>query len=141
MNLKEFLDEVQREAEASEGEHDLKAIVARAKARGLLQGPGETPAFKVVLRKKLAAIDKTAGVKAAELATMQSRWMDVTPAMAEMWLQHNFNNRPVSLDTVRAYAREMKRGKWLPNHQGIAFNDRDELNDGQHRLMAIVLSG
>ena len=114
--------------------------MARAKARGLLQGPGEAPAFKVVLRKKLAEIDKTAGVKAAELATMQSRWMDVTPAMAEMWLQHNFNNRPVSLDTVRAYAREMKRGKWLPNHQGIAFNDRDELNDGQHRLLAIVLS-
>lgn len=141
MNLQDYLDGITREAEAGEAKHDLKSIIAKAKAKGLLQAPGEAAAFKVVVRKKLAEIDKTAGEKAAELATMQSRWMDVTPAMAEMWLQHNFNNRPVSLDTVRAYAREMKRGKWLPNHQGIAFNDRDELNDGQHRLMAIVLSG
>lgn len=141
MNLQDYLDGITREAEAGEAKHDMKSIIAKAKAKGLLQAPGEAAAFKVVVRRKLAEIDKSAGEKAAELATMQSRWMDVTPAMAEMWLQHNFNNRPVSLDTVRAYAREMKRGKWLPNHQGIAFNDRDELNDGQHRLMAIVLSG
>lgn len=141
MNLEDFLDGITREAEAGEAKRDMKSIIAQAKAKGLLQAPGEASAFKVVVRKKLAELDKTAGEKAAELATMQSRWMDVTPAMAELWLKHNFNNRPVSLDTVRAYAREMKRGKWLPNHQGIAFNDRDELNDGQHRLMAIVLSG
>lgn len=140
MNLQDYLDGITREAEAGEAKHDLKSIIAKAKAKGLLQAPGEAAAFKVVVRKKLAAIDKTAGETAAELATMQSRWMDVTPAMAEMWLQHNFNNRPVSLDTVRAYAREMKRGKWLPVHQGIAFNARDELIDGQHRLMAVVLS-
>jgi hypothetical protein len=67
--------------------------------------------------------------------------MDVSPAIAELWLKRNFNNRPLRADTVRAYAREMKNGKWLPNHQGIAFNQMDELIDGQHRLSAVIMSG
>jgi hypothetical protein len=42
---------------------------------------------------------------------------------------------------VDAYARDMLNGVWVPTHQGLAFNDRDELIDGQHRLQAIVKSG
>jgi hypothetical protein len=85
-------------------------------------------------------LDKS-GAPATALATMQSKWMDVTPAMAAQWLQRNFKNRPLSPHTVKAYARDMIGGVWVPTHQGIAFNVRDELMDGQHRLSAIVLSG
>lgn len=70
-----------------------------------------------------------------------SQWQDITPAMAARWLKNNFRNRPVSDETVTAYARDMLNGVWMPTHQGIAFNDRDELIDGQHRLRAIVKSG
>lgn len=72
---------------------------------------------------------------------LRTQWMDVTPALARRWLANNFRNRPVKEDTVAAYARDMAAGRWLATHQGVAFNDRDELIDGQHRLLAIVRAG
>ena len=71
---------------------------------------------------------------------VRSQWMDVTPEMAARWLKVNFRNRPVSEDVIKAYARDMAAGVWHPTHQGIAFNDLDELIDGQHRLKAAVLA-
>ena len=65
----------------------------------------------------------------------------VTPALAERWLKVNFGNRQVSEDTVNAYARDLVAGMFLTTHQGIAFNDHDELIDGQHRLIAIKKAG
>lgn len=67
--------------------------------------------------------------------------VNVTKPLAQMWLKNNFGNRPVSEDTVNAYARDAVAGKWLTTHQGIAFSDKDELIDGQHRLLGIVKSG
>ncbi len=81
------------------------------------------------------------GVPAAELGNVRSEWMDVTPEKAARWLKNNFVNRPVSDDVVAAYARDMFNGVWQATHQGAAFNDRDELIDGQHRLLAIVRCG
>jgi hypothetical protein len=65
----------------------------------------------------------------------------VTKTLAALWLKNNFGNRSVSEDTVNAYARDAASGKWLTTHQGIAFSDKDELIDGQHRLLGIVKSG
>jgi hypothetical protein len=65
----------------------------------------------------------------------------VSPRLATHWLKNNFGNRPVSEDTVNAYARDAMNGIFLTTHQGIAFNDKDELIDGQHRLLAIQKSG
>jgi len=79
------------------------------------------------------------GTPAAEVnGKLSSQWIDITPEMAARWLHNNFNNRPVKEDVVKAYARDMIAGIWQPTHQGIVFNDRDQLIDGQHRLMAIV---
>ena len=88
----------------------------------------------------LTPIEKT-GAPAVEEAGVRSQWTDITPAMAASWLKNNFGNRPVSEDTVTAYARDMINGVWRATHQGIAFNDGDQLIDGQHRLMAILQSG
>lgn len=67
--------------------------------------------------------------------------IEVTPPLAQRWLKNNFRNRPVSTDVVEAYARDAAQQQWITTHQGVAFNDIDQLIDGQHRLMAILKSG
>lgn len=149
MKLADFLDGIEAEARAAEERLDIQSIVARAKAKGLIKTARDetalTPAARQLVRKldaDLPPLDLGTGEKAASLKGMlQTNWIDVTPDMAETWLKRNYNNRPVSQDTVRAYAREMKRGRWMPVHQGIAFDVNDNLVDGQHRLLAIVMSG
>jgi hypothetical protein len=68
-------------------------------------------------------------------------YMDVNPDIAVKWLEGNVMNRPVSQSHVEAMAEEMKAGRWITTHQGIAFDDKDTLVDGQQRLWAIFLSG
>src|SRR4051812_17796470 len=75
------------------------------------------------------------------MKTPSIKWEEITPKKAAAYLEKNVSNRVVRKGTVTAYARDMKLGNWIPTHQGIAFNDRDELIDGQHRLHAIVESG
>jgi hypothetical protein len=87
-----------------------------------------------------APIEKN-GQPVTSLATLRTQWMDVDPATAKQWLDNNLRNRPLKDDVIQAYARDMLNGTWVATHQGVAFNDRDELIDGQHRLRAIVLSG
>jgi hypothetical protein len=81
------------------------------------------------------------GTEAAAIGGVRSLWIDVTPALAAFWMRNNFVNRPMKEDVVRAYARDMLTGKWRRTHQGLAFNDKDHLIDGQHRLAAIVMAG
>jgi hypothetical protein len=64
----------------------------------------------------------------------------VSPQMAEKWLESNENNRRVQRDRVKMYATAMARGGWHFTHQGIAFYEDGRLADGQHRLLAIVMS-
>ncbi len=67
--------------------------------------------------------------------------VQVTPKMAEKWLEGNVHNRPVRDEIVDKYAEEMKEGRWRLTHQGIAFDDKGVLIDGQHRLFAVWRSG
>jgi hypothetical protein len=108
---------------------EIRRIVELGKRRGLIRGAGIA-----------GAVEKD-GLAAAALGNVRSQWAEVTPQMAKRWLENNFRNRPLDQDTVTAYARDMTIGNWAPTHQGIAFNDRDELIDGQHRLHAIASSG
>ena len=137
------MDSLSAEEERAERRHDIKWLIEQAKQKGLILTSNEARAVSVAAdrRRRVATpIDKTDGELVSNLAGVQTRWMDVSPAMAELWLKNNFGNRKVSLDTVKAYARDMMNMKWLPTHQGLAFNNKDELIDGQHRLLAIVLS-
>ncbi len=106
------------------------ADVIRKFARG--GAPGPVPVEKNGV--PVDAGDPTAGTK------LTSQWMDITPSLAAAWLKNNFRNRPMKEDVITAYARDMIRGVWQPTHQGVAFNDLDQLIDGQHRLAAIVKS-
>lgn len=47
-------------------------------------------------------------------------------------------NRPQVSGQIRSIAQDIINGKWLFNHQGIAFNVEGKLIDGQHRLEAII---
>lgn len=108
---------------------DIKSIVESARKSGLIRGPGEA-----------VPVEKNGKPVAAD-AGLRSQWINVDPPLATKWLENNFRNRPVKEDVIAAYARDMLNGTWVATHQGVAFNDRDELIDGQHRLRAIVKSG
>jgi hypothetical protein len=64
----------------------------------------------------------------------------ITPEMAKDYLTRNTRNRKLRKSVVEQYARDMRHGRWLLTHQGIAFNCDGTLLDGQHRLEAIILS-
>lgn len=63
----------------------------------------------------------------------------ITPAIAREYLKKNTDrNRKLSKKVVENYAATMREGNWYATHQGIAFNAKGELIDGQHRLKAII---
>ncbi|MBU0958563.1 MAG: hypothetical protein KKB31_01330 [Nanoarchaeota archaeon] len=74
--------------------------------------------------------------------TKKVHWVDVTPTLAERWLNNkNIHNRLIRERLVEQYALDMKRGNWGKTHQAIAFDENGDLIDGQHRLAAIMRSG
>lgn len=110
----------------------IRKIVADAKASGKLTSP-----ISVLAPATIARI----GVDVLTSTGVISQWIDVDPGLAAHWLQNNFVNRPLSQDVVDSYARDMANGQWVQTHQGVAFNDKDHLIDGQHRLHGIIKSG
>jgi hypothetical protein len=79
---------------------------------------------------------------AAHSSNESTSVMDITPEQATKWLENqNTHNRKLIQATVDKYAQDMREGRWLLTHQGIAFDEKGNLVDGQHRLWAIVLSG
>lgn len=65
----------------------------------------------------------------------------VTVETAKLWLGGGFKNRRVQITRVLTYAESMKRGQFPLTHQPVAFNEKNQLVDGQHRLHAIIKSG
>lgn len=73
---------------------------------------------------------------------MKSSIETVTPeSAAQILANHNPNNRPISRDRVKRYAVEMSEGRWALSPQGISFDEKGALVDGQHRLSAVKQSG
>ena len=67
--------------------------------------------------------------------------VSVTPELARKWLDEcNVFNRPINQEVVDMYVRQIKAKLWRRTHQGIAFTDEKSLLDGQHRLMAVVIT-
>ena len=71
-----------------------------------------------------------------------SKVVTITPAQAEFILDgYNHDNRPLKPGTVDKYAAVMGRGDWILTSQGVSFSKDGYLNNGQHRLAAVVASG
>lgn len=73
--------------------------------------------------------------------SMTTALTTITPAMAGQWLTMNTHNRFLRAAHVARLAGDMSAGLWRTTHQGIAFDSAGVLQDGQHRLAAIVKSG
>lgn len=72
---------------------------------------------------------------------MQIETVKVTPTLAKKWLESNVNNRRIREATVNSYAAEMKAGRWREGTaETIKFDRNKRLQDGQHRLLAIIKS-
>ena len=65
----------------------------------------------------------------------------ISPAMAAALLEGNIDNRRVKPSLITQYASDMKQGRWLVTGDPIIISDDGLLNDGQHRLKAIIVSG
>jgi hypothetical protein len=60
--------------------------------------------------------------------------VEIGPALGELLLELNDNNRDVRDDQVHIYARQMKEGRWRLTNEGIGISKARRLLDGQHRL-------
>ena len=65
----------------------------------------------------------------------------ITPEIAKEYMTHNVANRTIKSKHLDEIVRDMKNGNWKLTHQGIAFDRKGNLIDGQHRLMGVILSG
>lgn len=76
-------------------------------------------------------------------------WAKLNPAKAEVILslnrQHDSkdptSNRRVDKHNVERLSQDMKEGRYVTTHQGLAFDTNGILADGQHRCEAICKSG
>lgn len=72
---------------------------------------------------------------------MQTKIMTIDPNTADVFLSMNTKNRPLNLTRSKRIAEAIKRGEWQLNGDAIRISKSGVLLDGQHRLMAIKLSG
>lgn len=70
----------------------------------------------------------------SELAT-------ITPDIAKHILDYNDDNRKINQRLVNQIASDIKSGFWQVNGEAIIIAKDGHLNDGQHRLNAVVQSG
>ena len=68
-------------------------------------------------------------------------WVEITEAKAIGWLDYNVHNRKLNQGKIASFARQHMNGDFVNTHQGIAFNDANELVDGQHTLKMVILTG
>lgn len=67
-----------------------------------------------------------------------AEFVTVTPTLAAYILKNNDNNRGIKPVKSFQYASDMAGGRWMFNHEPIIISDTGELNDGQHRLSAVI---
>lgn len=65
----------------------------------------------------------------------------LTPALAELLLKRNPDNRSMRPLKVANYVADMKAGAWELNGESVKVSADGLLNDGQHRCQAVVNAG
>jgi hypothetical protein len=72
---------------------------------------------------------------------METKIVTMTPEWASQLLEQNTHNRVLSKQRVALCTDLISSGKWKLTHQGVAIDSNNVLQDGQHRLHAIVRAG
>jgi len=65
----------------------------------------------------------------------------VSPDLALTMLRQNKQNRDTKETDITFFTEEILAGRWANLADGVAFDSRGVLVDGQHRLMAIIKAG
>lgn len=123
---------------ADEGKFDEAAKLAK----GLIDS-GNTDGF---FSYGGTATHRRASVAHAENIDKSSRGAfsiiaDVSPEMAQVILHKNTSNRKINIRGLSTRMRDIVDGKWELTGHGIVIAKTGELNDGQHRLWAAMLTG
>jgi hypothetical protein len=66
--------------------------------------------------------------------------LNIGPEEAEFLLANNPDNRNLRPTKIAQFVKDMRHGRWQNNGESIIVAQTGELNDGQHRLMAIMQS-
>lgn len=90
-----------------------------------------TPADHALVE-KLTAKGKKYSTEIAEISSAVA---------ALIWLEHNPHNRDFRPQVAREYARRMTDGEWKQNNATFGFYKDGNVEDCQHRLAAMALSG
>lgn len=67
-----------------------------------------------------------------------SEVVTVSPGLAAELLRRNDGNRSVRQTKAEQYAIDMREGRWAFNGEPIIISVDGKLNDGQHRLQAVI---
>ena len=73
--------------------------------------------------------------------SMKATIEKINPELAKSWLEQNVNFRNPLEHHVERMARDMRDGHWDENGESIKFNTKDQLVDGQNRLLACIKAG
>lgn len=65
----------------------------------------------------------------------------ISPVTSRWLLAGNEGNRTFSETSAMKYSKDMSAGRWPENGDGFSIAKTGELNNGQHRLVAIIHSG
>jgi hypothetical protein len=68
-------------------------------------------------------------------------WHTLSGEVVEQMLIRNANNRDVRYPTVLQYGTSLANKRWKKTGEPIIITDRDEVEDGQHRLLASYFTG
>jgi hypothetical protein len=77
----------------------------------------------------------------ANAGRVHSEVVNVTPGLAAFILDRNADNRGIKSTKIKQYVADMKAGHWTLNGEPIIVSQTGELNDGQHRLSALIDAG
>jgi hypothetical protein len=82
-------------------------------------------------------------VEAEVAPEIKTEFIDISPELAAELVkpERNYCNRSVKESVVKAYARDMAAGRWRVNGEGIQIDVDGGLLNGQHRMLAIIMSG
>lgn len=84
---------------------------------------------------RIAIEDRVRSANSAGIRIYQE--MDITPGGALYLLSVNTENRAVKVGKVTQWVDDMRNGRWVINGVGLVVSNTNELNDGQHRLIAL----
>lgn len=79
--------------------------------------------------------------QAVENKTVISELVELDPALAKVLIDLNSENRPINQSVLRDLKHDILNGHWRMNGETIIIADTGELNDGQHRCLAVLETG